>query len=233
MNRSIEIRLAMGQRALEFSRAHPSESPGYAIALKQLEEQLARATQLAEEQRRGIAEVRATTSTKDQLRRVIRRGHLVHFAGVAGRASAEDPELAQQFNLPRMPTRGLAFRAAARTMMELAEQQKELLGKYGLVEELLQNARESIDQLDEAVERGAEGRRVHVGASATLVVVAGEVVRQVRTLDGFNRVRFANDPNLLAGWSSATNVIGPPRSGGEAEGRRGGDVTPADAKPAA
>src|SRR5215208_4522739 len=190
MNRSIETRLSMGQRTLEFSRAHPSDSPGYATALKQLEEQLARATRLAEEQRQGIAEVRATTSRKDKLRRSIRRGHLVHFSGVAVPAAAESPELGQKFDLPRIPNRGLAFRAAARAMVELAEQRKELLGKYGLVEEVLQNARQSIDQLDGTVDRGAEGRRVHIGASASLEVVANEVVRLVKILDGFNRFRF-------------------------------------------
>jgi hypothetical protein len=213
----------MGQRALEFSRAHPSESPGYATALKQLEEQLARANQLADEQRRGIAEVRTATIEKDRLKRSIRRSHLVHVSGVAQRAATEDPELAQKFDLPRIPTRGLAFRAAARAMVELAEQRKELLGKYGLVEEVLQNARQLIDQLDGTVDRGAEGRRVHIGASASLEVVANEVVRLVKILDGFNRFRFGDDLNLLAGWIAATNIVGPPRVGGEAEGRRGGE----------
>ena len=231
MNRRTESRLNMGKRVLEFSQAHPSESPGYANAVKQLEEQLGRATQLAEEQRRGIAEVRAATIAKGRLRRSIRRSHLVHFAGVADRAVIEDPELSQKFDLPRMPARGLAFRAAARTMVDLAEQHKELLSKYGLVEEVLQHARKSVDQLDQVVERGAEGRRIHIGASASLQLVADEVVRLVRILDGFNRVRFGNDPNPLAGWIAAANIIGPPRSGEEAERRRGGVATPPAASP--
>jgi hypothetical protein len=216
----------MGHRALEFSRAYPSSSPGYAVAVNQLAEQLTRATQLGEEQRRGLAEVRSATVEKDRLRRRIRRSHLVHLAGVAERAAAEDAELPQKFDLRRTPTRGLAFRAAARTMVELAEQQKELLGKYGLVEEVLQNARKEIDELDRLVERGAEGRRVHIGASATLEAVANEVVRLVRILDGFNRVRFGDDSNLLAGWIAAANIIGPPQLGGRPDGPSGGNATP-------
>jgi hypothetical protein len=217
VNRRTETRLDMGQRALEFSRAHPSDSSGYATAVQQLEEQLARTTQLADEQRRGIAEVRTATIEKERHRRAIRRGHLVHISGVAQRAAIEDPELAQKFDLPRIPNRGLAFRAAARAMIELAEQRKELLSKYGLVEEALQNARQSIDQLDQVVERGAEGRRVHIGASASLEVAANEAVRLVKILDGYNRFRFGGDPNLLAGWIAAINVIGPAKSGGLAE----------------
>jgi hypothetical protein len=145
---------------------------------------------------------------------------------VAERAAVEDPELSQKFDLPRIPARGLAFRAAARTMIELAEQRKDLLSKYGLVDEVLLHARKSIDELDGLVERGAEGRRIHIGASASLEVVANETVRLVRILDGFNRVRFGNDPNLIAGWIAAANIIGPARSAGQAEGRRGGDATP-------
>lgn len=30
-------------------------------------------------------------------------------------------------------------------------------------------------------------------------------------MDGLNRVRFAGDPDLLAAWRSASNVIGPSR----------------------
>jgi hypothetical protein len=86
-------------------------------------------------------------------------------------------------------------------MIELAEQQKELLSKYGMVEEVLQNARQSIDQLDQVVERGAQGRRIHIGASASLEVAANQVVRLVRILDGFNRFRLGGDPNLLTAGS--------------------------------
>lgn len=222
MNRRINSRLNMGHRALEFSRAHPVDSPGYVIALKQLEEQLTRANQLAREQQRGTAEVRAATARKDELKRSIRRSQLVHLAGVAGRAAKDVPELAQKFDLPRIPFRSLAFKAAARTMVEEAQQQKELLVKHGLVEQVLESLAQSLDQFDEAVERGAEGRRVHIGAAADLEAVAGEVVQIVRLLDGLNRFRFAAEPDLLAAWTAASNVIGPPVSGGQPDRRAGG-----------
>jgi hypothetical protein len=32
----------------------------------------------------------------------------------------------------------------------------------------------------------------------------------VKVLDGFNRFRFATEPDLLAAWTAACNVIGPP-----------------------
>jgi hypothetical protein len=215
MNRRTNSRLDMGHRALEFSRAHPVDDPGYVTALKQLEEQLARADQLAREQQRGTAEVRAATARKDELKRSIRRSQLVHLAGGAERAAREVPDLAQKFDLPRIPFRNLAFRAAARTMVDEAQQQKELLVKHGLVEQVLDSLGQSLDQFDQAVERGAEGRRLHIGAAADLEAIAGEVVKIVRLLDGLNRFRFAAEPDLLAAWSAASNVIGPPRTGGQ------------------
>jgi hypothetical protein len=218
MNRRTNSRLDMGLRALEFSRAHPVDSPGYVTALKQLEERITRADQLAREQRRGTAEVRAATARKDELKRSIRRSQLGHIAGVAERAAKEVPELAQKFDLPRIPFRSLAFRAAARTMVEEAQQQKELLVRHGLVEQVLDSLGQSLDQLDEAVGRGAEGRRVHIGAAADLEAVSGEVVQIVRLLDGLNRFRFAAELDLLAAWIAASNVVGPPKTGGQADG---------------
>jgi hypothetical protein len=66
------------------------------------------------------------------------------------------------------------------------------------------------------VERGTDGRRAHVGAQAELDAIADEVVQVVRLMDGLNRFRFANDPESLAAWDSASNTFGPPRSGGKA-----------------
>lgn len=219
MNRQVSSRLEMGARALEFSRAHPVDSSGYATALKQLEEQLARSEQLAKEQERGTTEVRAATARKSELKRSIRRSQLVHLGRVAERAAKDVPELAQKFDLPRIPTRNLAFRTVARTMVEEAQQQKELLVKHGLVAEILDSLGQSLDQFDQAVERATEGRRVHIGAGANLEAVADEVVQIVKGLDGYNRFRFAAEPDLLAAWAAASNVIGPPRTGGQADGR--------------
>ena len=41
-------KLEMGQRALEFSRAHPDSNPGYETALVRLEEMLNRAALLTD-----------------------------------------------------------------------------------------------------------------------------------------------------------------------------------------
>jgi hypothetical protein len=87
------------------------------------------------------------------------------------------------------------------------------------VNSVLVSLTESLGEFDQAVGRSAEGRRIYVAAAVELDVAADEVVAIVRVIDGLNRVRFAGDPDLMAAWKSASNVVGPARSGGRAERR--------------
>lgn len=241
MNRTTRSKLEMGARALEFSRAHPDDSPGYTTAVAQLAEQLATSQQLTDQQREGITESRAATARKSDLRRTMRRRQLVHLARVGRRAARDVPELAQKFELPRDQIPYLAFTSVARTMVAEARRQKELLVKHGLVERVLDSLTDSLDEFDRAMVQGAEGRRIHIGASVNLGAAANEVVQIVKVIDGLNRFRFADDPDLLAAWNAASNVIGPPRAGGQslpreergADGRTGGPSETPAIKPAA
>jgi murein DD-endopeptidase MepM/ murein hydrolase activator NlpD len=221
MNKRTRSRLEMAARALEFCQAQPDTSDGYTAAVAELASLLARSQQLTDLHRQGVAEVRAATERKRDLRRSIRQGQLVHVARAAQRAAREVPELAQKFALARQPVPYLTFRSLARTIAAEAEGRKELLVKHGLVDRVLQSLSAGLGQFDQAVAQGAEGRRIHVGAAVELDVVGGEAVAIVRVIDGLNRVRFAEDPDLLAAWRSASNVIGPARTGGRADGRTG------------
>jgi hypothetical protein len=211
MNAKTRRKLEMGARALEFSRAHPDESAGYTTALKELAELLERSERLAIQQRQGVSEVRAATAMKRELRRAIRQRELTHIARAAQRAAKEVPELTQKFALAREPIPYLTFRSLARTVAAEAEQRRELLVKHGLVDRVLDSLAQSLDQFDQAIARGAEGRRMHVGAGVELDVGADEVVQIIKVIDGWNRFRFAGDPDLFAAWRSASNVVGPPR----------------------
>jgi len=231
MNARTRRRLEMGVRALEFSRAHPDESPGYTAALAQLQEQLARSEQLAGQQRQGVSEVRAASARKRDLRRSIRQRQLVHVARAAQRAAREVPGLAQKFALAREPIPYLTFRTLASTIVAEAQKQKELLVKHGLVERVLDSLTEELKEFDQVMGEGAEGRRMHIGAGVELDVVADEVVEIVRVIDGLNRFRFAGDPDLFAAWRAASNVVGPPKAAekttGPAAPPAGGEIQPA------
>ena len=230
MNAKARRRIEMGKRALEFSRAHPDASPGYGAAVTRLEDRLARAERLAAQQREGTLQVRAATVRKREIRRALRQGHLVHLATAARIAAREVPDLAGLFAMRPGSRSYLGFVTAARGMAAEAQNHKEVLVRNGLVESVLDMLVQALDQFDAAVESGGAGRHSHVGASAELDAVAEEVVRIVDVMDGLNRVRFTGNPERLAAWDSASNLltgpVKPARPAPDGQGP-GGEVRPA------
>jgi len=205
-------RIEMGVRALGFSLAHPDSSAGYATTLARLEDRLARAEQLMNLQRDGIAQVHGAVVLKRDLRRIMRRAQLMHLVRVAELAAKEVPELAQKFVLKQEQIPYLEFQASARAMLAEAQNQKELLVKHGLAETLLDDLVKSMGQFDRAVEQGSDARRIHVSASAELDAIGDETVQLVNVMDALNRSRFAGSVAILTEWESVSNVFGPVRS---------------------
>jgi hypothetical protein len=90
--------------------------------------------------------------------------------------------------------------------------------------------------------QGVEARRQHVGATADLKVLGDKIAQVVEVMDGIQRLRFARDPERLAAWESASNVLAEasssepaqraPQSGTPGSGTPGSG-TPADVRPAA
>ena len=204
-------KLEMGKRVMEFSRKYPDTSPGYVAAAARLQERLGRADELARRQNDGRSEVRVATGRKRELRRRMLQTHLDHLAQVAEIASVEEPEILRKFVFPSDATTYQAFQTAAAGIAAEAESRKDLLLKHGLSEEVLNDCKVVLDQFETAVEQGAAGRLTHVGATAELAVVSEQVVQVVKVMNGLIRIRFGNQPETLAAWESASNVIAPGR----------------------
>jgi hypothetical protein len=104
---------------------------------------------------------------------------------------------------------------------------------------VLEDLQKALKEFDAAVELGNVGRARHVGASAKLRVVAREIVRRVQLLDAINRLRFRNDPDLLAAWIAVSKVRAAPRSSTEApvpdddQSQGTPPAAPGDVRPAA
>lgn len=220
-------KLEMGARALIFSRLHPDPSGSAGALLARLEDRLARATQLARQQREGILEVNQATARKRHLQGTMRRAHLAHLRHVARMAERDLPELGQKFVLRRGTIPYRTFRTAARGMAAEAESRKEVLMQHGLADTVLKSLTQALDEFDLAVRQGNRGRLIHVGASADLDRVADEVVLIVKAMDGPNRLRFTHQSELLAAWESASHVVAAPRSAPQAMGY-GPLVTPGE-----
>jgi hypothetical protein len=225
----------MGANAAKFSRGHPNESPGYEAALSGVEQRLARAEQALAEQRSGLLGVHANAVKKQELRSTMRDGHMAHIAQVAKAARREAPQVPQQFVFRPGTNTHVAFQTTARAFLAEAETHRELLVRYGLVESVLDELRQSLDQFDAAMAAGAEARAAHVKASAEIRRLADEVVQGTRVLDRFNRLRFRDTPEVLAAWRSVSTVVATPRGKTEPEAgpgsggapQEGGEVRPA------
>jgi hypothetical protein len=224
--------LDMGTRVLEFTRKHPDSSPALASAVGRLKELLDRADGLAHQQLDGRSEVHAATARKAELRRLIRGRHLKHLRRVAEVASADEPELEQKFMIPRDTHTYRGFHTAATGMVAEAASRKELLVKHGLDEEVLTGLQVALDQFETAVEQGAAGRLAHVGATAELNQIAEDVVQVVGVMTTIIHVRFVNQPEILAAWESASNVVAAPKSH-DATPSGGTSPTGGEVKPAA
>ena len=73
----------------------------------------------------------------------------------------------------------------------------------------------NVKQFDQTIEQSTEARRGHVGASAELDAIGDQIVHLGNVMDGLNRDRFAEMPEVLAEWTSASNVFGPVHPSGE------------------
>jgi hypothetical protein len=209
----------MGTRALEFSKAHPDSDPGAMAAVVRLEQLVARANEVATAQRNGLIQVRAASAQKEDLRRQMLEVPITHLAEVGRAAAREEPGLGKSFRFRPEASTHFAFRTAARAMGVTAQEHREVLAKYGLSQPVLDEFVQQLDQLDEAVVLGYEGRAAHVGATRELRGLATEIFRAVRVMDGRNRQRFAQDGQLLGSWFSVSRVTGQPsRSDAESEG---------------
>ncbi len=220
----------MGTRVLEFTRLHPDTSPAFVAAVARLQERLDRAEQLARQFMDGRSAVRVATARKAELRRLIRRTHLHHLSSVAEVASVEEPELARKFVIPRDTNSHRGFQTAASGLAAEAQNRKELLLKHGLAEEVLSGLQVALDQFETAVEQGAAGRLIHVGATSQLDTLGEEVVQIVKVMTGLIRVRFASQPELLVEWESASNVVAAPKPEDKPDtgpSPAGGEVRPA------
>jgi len=219
----------MGQGVSQFAHANPTTSATFNALLASLDDLLKRAGESAARQLEGITRSRGATALRASLAGVMRATHLDHMLQVATSASREQPDILPAFRVPKKEAASIrGFRNAAGRVAQAGEEHRELLSKYGLAETMIEDLLATLEKYDGAVLQGVEGRQVHVEASAELVRIAGEVSRIVQVMDGFQRLRFAREPEKLAAWESARKVVAGPRSS-EGSADQAGSGAPAGA----
>lgn len=217
MNVHIRRKLDMAGRVRDFCRTHPDPNPGYTAAVARLEERLARANALAKQEVAGRLAVSGAIANKEELRQEIQ--HTVSLlAALAESAVQEEPDLRAIIVRPTIALSHQAFLTRARVAGDAAMEHKEILTRYGMLDDFLIQLGSSLDRFEQVLNEKHVGRAAHVGARAELESVTAEIMLIVRQLDALNRYRFRRDAESLAGWRSARDVAWPltPPSG-EAE----------------
>jgi hypothetical protein len=225
MRTNIRLKLDMSQRAVEFCRQHPDDSPAYATAVTKLEGLVHRATTLAQQQQAGRIAAEASVVSKSECRRGIRKD-LESLRDIADAAALRQPEIPVRLQLPDKQVSEKVFLATSRVAVAEATASKELLVTYGMPETMLDSLTQALNQYEEAVTNKHRGITTHVGASADLAAVTDEIMEAVQHVDALNRLRFRDNAELLAAWDSARNVAWPAKNG-SAPGPTGNEEKPA------
>jgi hypothetical protein len=211
MNAVVRRKIEMAARVRDFLRAHPPEGAGGTAALARFEELLKRAEALAARQQSGVVSSRSATALREELKLALQTRLVRYLVAVGQTAARDNLELAAQFHLPRRGSHQ-GFLVAVKGMLAKAESQRDLLISRGMSETLLEALTKALGEFEASLEVSRASRMAHVGARADLQAVAGEIVEQVRVLDGLVRYDFGSNPEVMGAWGSARNVVGPFRS---------------------
>lgn len=199
-------------RTAEATRKHPFSDPSHSAVVERFEERLARAQVLAVQEQTGRLDAGTATRLRKEVRRALETQLMRYVARVGDVAAHDHLELVGRFRSPGSHVSNAAFLARAWDMLNLAKANQELLVSHGLGGTQLDDLASAITRFEAATEKANAGRRGHVGARADLASVTGDLVEMVGLLDVLNRTRFGSEPELLASWESARNVVGPFRT---------------------
>lgn len=210
MNTRKGKQLEMGHRALQFALEHPSTDAGFVSAVGILKLVVDNGDRLVEQANSGTAREHESNAVRDSLRRRIRTV-LGHILRIADRAAITKPELALEFVRPA-PRAGYAeFIIAAKSILAAARAEQALFITIALGEKMLDDLGADIDEYDAMTESSNTGHNDHVVSRADFRAVASDCIRAVKLVDGLMQSLYASNPEVLAGWASAKNVVGPAR----------------------
>lgn len=216
VNTEVRRKLEMAARVREFTRARAATEPGYASVLTKFEGLLTRADGIAARQHQGRVAARGAGARRKELRRKLHFQLVRYLVAVGSVAAKDQAELAARFKLPSTNATNTVFLTSVKALLAAAESQRELLVQEGMAPSLLEDLGRMVLDFEVVSEAARTARRDHIGARTDLEVIAAELMEQVKVLDGITRYRFGNDPELMAEWKAARQVLGLPRN----------DVTP-------
>ncbi|MES2304964.1 MAG: hypothetical protein V4558_05630 [Gemmatimonadota bacterium] len=208
MQAIIRRKMSMAGKALAFERAYPATDESHAGVVARLAALVTKFDSIISQERSGAVGEHAAVARRKKLRQDVRE-RLRHLVRVADFAAKENPDLAGKFVGPQYNGPNRVFLGIARTLLQQATDQQDLLVKAGLGTTFIEDLTKSIAAFLAASLDLDAGRRNHIGARADFGHIADQCIGLVGVLDGLNTARFSDDPDLLAAWKATRNVFGP------------------------
>jgi hypothetical protein len=199
----------MAVRVRDFCRTHTDPTnAGYTAAVARLEDRLTRIQVLAEQQVSGRLTVTGAVATTQDLRKEILET-VTLLIGVARAAAREEPDL--RAGITRLPVNAShqELLTRARVAVDTAGTHRDLLVKYGMAENLVEQFSAKLDEFEQVVNERNAGRAAHVGARGDLPIVKQEIMDLIGQIGAITRYRYRQDAESLAAWNSARNVAWP------------------------
>lgn len=157
----------------------------------------------------GVGLARQGTTTRGQAIDALRED-LEAINRTALTMAAEVPGIEDKFRLPR--NRGVQhLLSAARAFLIDATPLKDEFIKRELPANFLEDLQADIDALEAAISRQASGVGSHVAAGAAIDDAIDRGAETVRNLDAIVKNKYANNPAVLAEWTSASHTERNPR----------------------
>jgi hypothetical protein len=155
----------------------------------------------------GREKSREARVRRAELRREVQFQLLRYLVAIGTVAARDRAELAERFRLPNAGSSNLGFLNAVKRLLASAEEQREALVGVGMAPGLLEELGKKVAGLESAAEDARQGRLDHIGARSELETIVGELMEEMKVLDGINRWRYGKDPELMTEWNSARHVF--------------------------
>jgi hypothetical protein len=132
---------------------------------------------------------------------------LRYLVAVGARAAKGRAELAARFQHPNSGASNQAYLTAARALMGVANEQKDVLVEAGMAPRLLEELEKQVSEFEAASTEARMARSAHIGARAELNVLVRDLMKEIRILDGMYRWSFARHPQVMVEWVAARDLI--------------------------
>lgn len=204
--------VSMVKRVIAFEDARPSDDTSHTAVVTNLKALFGAIPALVDAEIVGRRVEHQATLQRRALRRKL-LGQARHLIRVGAIATKTTPTLAGSFDGPSFNMPNQNFINMVRSLVGPMQANLDVLMAAGLGSNFPTEFEAGITAFEAASFATGESRTNHIDARSQLTTTTEDCRALVRVLDGLNTARYAQVPERLDAWESASNVYGPVNHG--------------------